>query len=82
MMDLISYFRGVAGITSVEVVDEYTVTFHYDQPYFAVLQDLSAIPFGMISPNLFANGNVPYGNVLTETAGTGPYVLNAENSAP
>lgn len=79
MMDLISYFRGVAGITSVEVVDEYTVTFHYDQPYFAVLQDLSAIPFGMISPNLFANGNVPYGNVLTETAGTGPYVLNAEN---
>lgn len=79
MMDMISYFRGVASITSVEVVDEYTVTFHYDQPYFAVLQDLSAIAFGMMSPNLFADGNVPYGNVLTETAGTGPYVLNAEN---
>ena len=75
MMDYISYYGGVSRIAEIEVVDEYTVTFHYNEPYYAVLQDLSAVCFGIISPNLFEDGNAPYGNVLTETAGTGPYMI-------
>lgn len=73
MMDAISYYGGVSGITEIEVNDEYTVTFRYDKPYYAVLQDLSAGGFGILSPKLFADGNLPYGNVLNESAGTGPY---------
>lgn len=75
MMDAISYYGGVSRITEIEIVDEYTVAFHYDEPYYAVLQDLSAVCFGIMSPSLFADGNIPYGNMLTETIGTGPYIL-------
>ena len=75
MMDYLSYYGGVSRITEIEVVDEYTITFYYDEPYYAVLQDLSAVCFGILSPNLFSDGNFPYGNVLIETAGTGPYAI-------
>ncbi len=79
MMDYISYYGGVSRITEIEIVDEYTVAFHYDAPYYAVLQDLSAGAFGIMSPSLFSDGNIPYNNVLTETAGTGPYVIQEGN---
>ena len=75
MMDYISYYGGVSRITEIEVADKYTVVFHYDEPYYAVLQDLSAVCFGILSPNLFADSSLPYGNVLAETAGTGPYAI-------
>ena len=79
MMDAISYYGGVSRITEIEAVDDYTLVFHYDAPYYAVLQDLSAVCFGIMSPALFADGNIPYGNVLAETAGTGPYMLREGN---
>lgn len=75
MMDYMSCYGGVSRIVEIEVIDEYTITFHYDEPYYAVLLDLSAVCFGILSPNLFADGNLPYGNVLTESAGTGPYAI-------
>lgn len=75
----VSYYGGVSRITSVETPNEYTVVFHYETPYYPVLQDLSAIPFGMLSPALFESGNNPYGNVHGETAGTGPYLLKSDN---
>lgn len=78
----ISYYGGVSGIIAIETPDDYTVVFHYETPYYPVLQDLSAIPFGMLSPALFADGSNPYGNVQADTAGTGPYLLKRENSAP
>ena len=79
MMDYISYYGGVSRITEIEAVDDYTVVFHYDAPYYAVLQDLSAVCFGIISPKLFEDGNAPYGNVLTQTVGTGPYIIEEED---
>lgn len=74
MMDMISYYGAVARVTEFEVVDDYTIAFHYDAPYYAVLEELSAMIFGIMSPALFAGGNVPYG-VVTESAGTGPYAV-------
>ena len=82
MMDYISYYGGVSRITEIEVVDEYTIVFHYGAPYYAVLQDLSAGGLGILSPNLFAEGNFPYGSVLTETVGTGPYRIQEGNFTP
>ena len=79
MMEAISYYGGISRITEIETPDEYTLVIHYDAPYYAVLEDLSAIAFGILSPNLFADGNVPYGAVLDYTAGTGPYMLTSDN---
>lgn len=76
----ISYYTGIAGITAIETPDEHTVVFQYEAPYYPVLQDLSAIPFGMMSPTAFENGNNPYGNTTGGTNGTGLYVLKAESS--
>lgn len=78
MMDMISYYGAISRITEIEVVDEYTVKFHYDAPYYAVLEELSCVVFGMLSPKCFADGNQPYGT-MTETAGTGPYTLKSDD---
>lgn len=79
--EMISYFGGVSRISAIDVLDEYTVRLIYAAPYYAVLQDFSAVAFGMLSPRMFTAGNNPYGSTLTDTAGTGPYVLKAENCA-
>jgi len=79
MADMITYYGGVSRITAINIIDDYTVSFEYDEPYYAVLQDLSSSAFGMLSPALFADGNVPYGNVNTATAGTGSYILDPED---
>ncbi|HWQ75030.1 MAG TPA: ABC transporter substrate-binding protein [Syntrophomonas sp.] len=81
-MEQISYYGGISRISSIETPDEYTVVFHYETPYYPVLQDLSAIPFGMMSPSVFENGSDPYGNTLGDTAGTGMYELKKENCTP
>jgi len=77
--EMISYFAGVSRISAIDVPDEYTIRLTYAAPYYAVLQDLSAVAFGMLSPQMFVDGNNPYGSTLTDTAGTGPYALKAEN---
>jgi nickel transport system substrate-binding protein len=77
--EMLSYYGGVSRITSLETPDEHTVIFHYDTPYYPVLQDLSAIPFGMMSPAVFENGDNPYGSTLGDTAGTGKYELKKKN---
>lgn len=80
--DYISYYGAVSRITSVEVVDSQTVRFVYDAPYYAVLQELSASCFGIMSPIAFENGNNPYGSTLGNTYGTGPYQLLETNCVP
>ena len=77
--EYIGYYGAVSRIVEVEIIDDHTVRFVYDAPYYAVLQELSASCFGIVSPNLFVNGNNPYGNTLTESVGTGPYRLLEEN---
>lgn len=78
----ISYYGAVSRISSVEAVDSHTVRFVYDAPYYAVLQELSASGFGIMSPVAFENGSNPYGNTLGDTSGTGPYRLLEENCTP
>lgn len=80
--DYISYYGAVSRITSVEVVDSQTIRFVYDAPYYAVLQELSASCFGMMSPAVFENGNNPYGSTLGNTSGTGPYQLLEADCTP
>ena len=75
--EYLGYYGAVSRISEVDTPDEYTVRFHYEKPYYTVLQELSASAFGMLSPKMFENGNTPYGSVLSDTAGTGPYELKA-----
>ena len=77
--DYLGYYGAVSRISAVEAADEYTVRFRYAEPYPAVLQELSASAFGMLSPRLFENGNNPYGSYTADTAGTGPYEIKAAN---
>ena len=74
----LSYYMGVAGITNIEIPEENTIVFVYESPYYPVLQELSAIPFGMMSPAVFEGGNNPYGNITDGTYGTGAYELKKE----
>lgn len=78
MIDMISYYGAVSRIKKIEVLDEYTVRFYYDKPYYAVLEELSSSIFGMISPAMLSDGNFPDGSEK-ETFGTGPYVLKSDN---
>lgn len=80
MMDMISYYGAVSRMSEIEVVDEYTVKFHYDAPYYAVLEELSCAVFGMVSPKLLADGGFPDGTE-TETFGSGPYAVKSGDYA-
>ena len=31
--------KGITDITEMEIVDDYTITLHYDHPFYAYLQD-------------------------------------------
>ena len=65
------FLKGISTISSVDAVDESTVTVHYSAPYFAVLNDLSSADVvGMISPSSFEPGNF---KSLKSFVGTGPY---------
>ena len=75
--EYLGYYGAVSRISEVDAPDEYTVRFYYEKPYYTVLQELSALAFGMLSPKMFENGNNPYGSILSDTAGTGPYELKA-----
>ncbi|MEG6511745.1 nickel ABC transporter substrate-binding protein [Desulforamulus ruminis] len=74
-----AWFGAIAKLEAVEVVDEYTVKLIYEKPYYAALQDLTSIYLtGMMSPKMYANGNVPY-HKTTQPIGTGPYLLAEAN---
>ena len=62
----------VAKVESIEVVDEYTVTFHYPNAYFAYLMDF-CYPETMVlvSPAVLEEGNY---QSMNGVVGTGPYV--------
>lgn len=67
-----SAIKAVANLESVEVVDEYTVIFHYPAPYFAYLNDF-CYPEVMIlvSPEVIEDGNFQN---MKDVVGTGPYI--------
>ena len=67
-----SNISAAAKLESIEVVDEYTVTFHYPNPYFAYLMDF-CYPETMVlvSPAVLEEGNY---QSMNGVVGTGPYV--------
>ena len=67
-----SNISAVAKVESIEVVDEYTVTFHYPNAYFAYLMDF-CYPETMVlvSPAVLEEGNY---QSMNGVVGTGPYV--------
>ena len=66
--------KGITDITEMEIVDDYTITLHYDHPFYAYLQDfcwsdvcpMSALEF--IIPDDF--------QTISGVAGTGPYIYD------
>lgn len=66
--------KGITDITEMEIVDDYTITLHYDHPFYAYLQDfcwsdvcpMSAPEF--IIPDDF--------QTISGVAGTGPYIYD------
>jgi len=64
----------VTKIKEIEVVDEYTVAFHYEQPYFGYLLDFSFREvMACVSPNVIEMDNF---KTLKGVVGTGPYIYS------
>ena len=80
--EYIPYYGSYSKISEINVVDDYTVSIVYTEPYPNVLQEFSASVFSMLSPRMFENGNVPYGSYSDDTAGTGPYMLKRADATP
>jgi peptide/nickel transport system substrate-binding protein/nickel transport system substrate-binding protein len=73
-----TYLKGVHLIKSIEVVETHTIKFIYDNPYYAVLQDLSsANPSAMVSPETLSMDDF---EVIHGSVGTGPYIYEAYDS--
>lgn len=69
-----SAIKAVANLQSIDAVDEYTVTFHYPNPYYAYLTDF-CYPGVMIlaSPKVIEEGNY---QSMKGVVGTGAYVYD------
>lgn len=64
--------KAVANLESIEVVDEYTVTFHYPSPYFAYLTDFCYPEvMTLVSPAVLEEGNY---QTMKRVVGTGAYI--------
>ena len=70
--------KAVANLKNAEVIDNYTLTLHYDNPYFAYLNDLCYPEvLVMVSPNVIEEGNFQN---MKEVVGTGPYIYKENKS--
>ena len=66
-----SGIKGIYNIKSVEVIDENTVSIHYDAPCFSYINDFCFQNVaGMMSPNVFEADNF---QTFKDVIGTGPY---------
>ena len=66
--------KGITDIQEIEVVDEYTITLHYDHPFYAYLQDFcwpDVTP--MSAPEYIIPGDF---QTISGVAGTGPYIYD------
>lgn len=63
--------KAVANLKEAEVIDDYTLILHYDDPYFAYLNDLCYPEvLVMVSPKVIEEGNF---QTMKAVVGTGPY---------
>ena len=64
--------RGVSALTQIDVIDEFTVAFQYEQPYFGYLSDLAYREVMVCpSPLMIEEENF---QSMKGVVGTGPYV--------
>ena len=66
--------KGITDITEMEIVDDYTITLHYDHPFYAYLQDFcwsDVCP--MSAPEFIIPGDF---QTISGVAGTGPYIYD------
>lgn len=72
---MFTYLKGIHFIKSIKVVDTHTIKFTYDEPYYAVLQDISsANPSAMVSPDTLSMDNF---EIINGSIGTGPYIYKS-----
>ncbi|MBQ8306276.1 MAG: nickel ABC transporter substrate-binding protein [Blautia sp.] len=70
--ELFAWQLGVSRIASIDVVDDYTITFNYEVPYLGTIDDIIYPDVcSMISPKTLSEDYV-----ITEFVGTGPYVYS------
>ena len=66
--------KGITDIQEIEVVDEYTITLHYDHPFYAYLQDFCWPDVNpMSAPEYIIPGDF---QTISGVAGTGPYIYD------
>lgn len=66
--------KGVSALKQIDIVDEFTVAFQYDQPYFGYMSDLSYREVMVCpSPSVIEDGNY---QSMNGVVGTGPYVYS------
>lgn len=66
--------RGVAALKQIDIIDEYTVAFQYDAPYFGYMSDLSYREVMVCpSPNVIEDENF---QTMKGVVGTGPYIYD------
>ena len=64
--------KGITDITEMEIVDDYTITLHYDHPFYAYLQDFCWPDVNpMSAPEFIIPGDF---QTISGVAGTGPYL--------
>lgn len=75
-----AFLYGMAGISSVEVVDDYTVTIKLSAPNHLFLQIIPMYSFSIINMDeVEANGGTDW--LATNTAGSGPYTIESWDPA-
>lgn len=70
-------FRGypaVVNLKNIEVIDDYTVAFHYDEPFFGYITDFSFREIMVcVSPDVIEEDNF---QTMKGVIGTGPYIYD------
>ena len=66
--------KGITDIQEIEIVDDYTITLHYDHPFYAYLQDFCWPDVNpMSAPEYIIPGDF---QTISGVAGTGPYIYD------
>lgn len=69
---------GIMNVQNIEVVDEYTIAFHYDAPFFGYLTDFAFREIMVcVSPKVIESDNF---QTLKSVEGTGPYIYEEVKS--
>ncbi len=76
---------GMLGVGDIEVVDDYTVVFHLQEPYAPFLETMRLPVASIVSPTAVeANGGITAGQrndwMVNNAVGTGPFMLQSRQN--